>query len=103
MMATISAPFFVVRQFIGRRTAHLEHQVGGLGDILADFRAGGLKLGVGNAGGDAGAARDRDLGAERLEFLDGFRSGGDAGFGGVGFTRYGNSHSRLPTPTGLLF
>ena len=39
---------------------------------------------------------DRDVGAERLEFLDGFRRGGDARLAGVGFTRYGNSHSRLP-------
>jgi hypothetical protein len=42
------------------------------------------------------AARYRDLGAERIEFLDGSRSSRDARFAGVGFTRYGNSHSRLP-------
>ena len=62
--------------------------------------AGGLVVGVGNAGGDAGAARDRDLGAERLELLDGFRRRRDPRLGGVGFTRDGNSHSRLPAPPG---
>ena len=86
----------VVGEFVRRRAAHLEHDVGVLGDVVGDLRAGRFEVGVGNAGGDARAARDRDLGAERLEFLDGFRRCGDARLAGVGFTRYGNSHSRLP-------
>ena len=83
-------------ELVRRRAAHLEHDVGVLGDDVGDLRAGRLEVGVGNAGRDAGAARDRDLGAERLQFLDRFRRGRDARFAGVGFTRYGNSHSRLP-------
>ena len=70
-------------------SASLATRVGNLG-------AGRFEFGVGNAGGNARAARNRDLGAERLEFLDCFRSCRDARFTGVGFTRYGNSHSRLP-------
>src|SRR6185295_430150 len=83
----------VFGEFIRRGAANFEDDVGVLGDAVGDFRAGGLVVGVENAGRHAGAARDRDVRTKRLEFLDGVGSGGDAGLGAVGFTRYGNSHS----------
>ena len=54
--------------------------------------AGGGEVGVGNAGFDAGAGLDHDLGAQGFQLLDGFRRGGDPIFGGVGLTRDGNAH-----------
>ncbi len=82
-------------KLVRRRAAHLQHQVGVLGDVVADAGAGGRELGVGNARRDAGAARDRDLGAERLELLDGVGRGGDPRLAAVHFTGDRYPHPRL--------
>ena len=84
----------VGRELVGRRAAHFQDEVRVLDDVFADGRAGGLIVSIRNAGGDTGAAGDRDVGAKRLELLDGFRRGRDARLLRFGLTRYGNSHSQ---------
>ncbi len=93
--------FLIGGQFARCRAAHFQDEIGVLDDVVTDGRAGRLEVGVGNARGDAGAACHRNLGAERLEFLDGLRRRRDPRLMGVGFTRNGNSHHG-PRVTGVL-
>ena len=88
--------FLVVGEFGRRRPTHFENDVGILGDGVGDLRARRFEFAVGDPGRNAGATRNRDIGAERFQLLDSFRGSRDPGFTGIGFTRYGNSHSRLP-------
>ena len=62
-----------------------------------EARAGGLIVGVDDARLDAGAALDRDLGAEPDEFLDCLRACRDARFCGVRFRGDSNQHETFPT------
>ena len=93
-----------LRQLVGGRSAHLEHDVGAerLGGA-ADARAGGLKVGVGNARRDAGAGLDDDLVlAARRELLDGFGRGGDARLARAGFAWNADDHGDRPLAAVLV-
>jgi hypothetical protein len=85
MMAMTSAPFL-----------YSLSSAGALGHRVGDLRACRFEFAVGDSRRNAGTTRDRDVGAERFQFFDGLRSSRDPGFTRIGFTRYGNSHSRLP-------
>ena len=91
-MAMTSAPFLKRASSERLRPAHLEHHVGVGGGAVHHGGAGDDEFGVGNAGLRSGARLDRDIGAERLHFLDRFRRRGDPILGRIGLTRYGNAH-----------
>src|SRR4029077_12857753 len=90
------ASFFFSVLSAGARPPTFKNDVGVLGHRVGDLRARRFEFAVGNPRRNAGTTRDRDVGAERFQFFDGLRSRRDPGFTRIGFTRYGNSHSRLP-------
>ena len=68
MMAIDEGAALVVLDLRVARPAHLEHDVGVAHRVLdgrGDGRAGGLVVGVEDAGGDARAGLHHDVGAER--------------------------------------
>jgi hypothetical protein len=85
----------VVCEFGFRGTAHLQDNVGVLGDNTArDLRTGRSEIRVGNAGGVPRALLDRNLGPESDETLDGVGRGRDARLAGFSLRWNGNLHAR---------
>jgi hypothetical protein len=82
----------VFRELGGFRPFHLDDDVGILHRIRADRGADRGEIGIRQAGLDACTGLDRDLDAERLEFLHRVGRGRDAWFGGIDLPGNRNLH-----------
>ena len=82
----------VVRKFGRLGPLHLDDDIGILEGVGTDGGAGRGEFRIRQARLDARARLDRDLGAQRLELLDGVGGSGDPRLGRVDFLGNGNLH-----------